>query len=177
MYDDPVLSRLTDYSVSDDQQEETNKVSLFLYDQKMLLKCIKVRVSKYTLQFYIDNIKNGNMTQSYWLIVLREIINKYSLNSMKLFLTNIENVDNISNKIIDLLYFIKNDLIEYFFVNKLYLKDYIPKDEFINTITNSDINIPYLFKWAMVYIDKESYDSFIDEVLRESSEYDYSDDV
>jgi len=175
MYDDLVLSTLPDKSIDDSVMEEENAKSLYLYDQNMLLKSINLRISRSTLSYYIENLKRSPV--GFWIRSLRNIISVYSLNNLKLFLNDTERVEDLSSKIKDLLLFVKVDLIDYLFLNKFYTKNYMEKEEFLSLIRKSELNIPYLFKWVMVYIDKDSYDLFIKRVLEESSEESYSEEV
>ena len=170
---DFVLGRLSDPASSPDTQEEINAESLYLYDQDKLIRAIELRVSKYTLDFYLENLIEA--PREYWLLLLRKIINVYNLNTLKLHLSegfdsNIE----LQDEIIKLVYFLKVDLPLFLFDKKI--KDTISFDEFRKLISTHE-EFPYLFKWSILYIDLESYNLFIKQAVSESKELTYSDEV
>lgn len=168
MFDDIVLGRVVDFEENDISQEELNSDSLFLFDQHNLIKCAKYRISKYTLNYYLNALSHCDT--DLWKIVLKELIKVYSLNSLKDFLIDSFPTEiSLQVEVPKLIYFIKVDLIDYIINKNLDIEHLRNRNPFLKEISDElglD-KIPYLFKYCMNYIDKESYLRMISRIIRD----------
>ena len=84
MEDSIILGRLVD-EMGEETQEEVNEESLFFHDQRELLDKISDKeVSKYEIMFLMDNLHEAGGV--YYVAVLKQLINTFYLNPLKLFL-------------------------------------------------------------------------------------------
>jgi hypothetical protein len=166
--DSLILGITSDEMDSNLDQDEINEISLYLYDQEELLRKVKERMSKYMLEFYIEKIPAEDI--EFWSIMLQEIIQVYSLNSLKPYMAEVFRTPELGKNIKDLLWFVKTDLIT-------------------NTVENITIDTtreklvellkswkaPILLVYAINMNDGGSLDSFKKAIVQESK-MDYPDE-
>lgn len=189
IFDYELMGRLIDEMGEDDiTQEQLNEMKIREADALTFLNNISKRLSKYSLNYYIDEFKVDEKLleedpesyyqedfrkRDFWLLVLRKIIKNYKLTCLSLFLHKMFDMSDLPNQIIQLLTFIKLDIIEKCSGEKedkiIDLEKDIKTPEDMLTY-NSDA--PILFKWAMKYITEDDFLSFVDIVKKEMrSEY------
>lgn len=149
-----ILGRMADLDFFDDQtQEEVNEQSLFEYDQATLLaKVSDPDLSKYELEFLIESIDGSS--NEVWNYIFTEIIKTFNLNTLKMFMSEILEVNN--DKIIELLRFLKVGLKEIMVDKKL-------------TFSNRDILVkelgeekaPSMLLFALETISSSDYEKFV----------------
>ena len=180
-YDSTILGRKVDPSVTDVPQEMLDTESLFLFDQQNLVKAVRERVSIFMLNDYIEDLYESPI--EYWKnILLREIVSYYSLNTLKLYMSEIFSNIDIKNEIINLLRFLKGDFLKL-------IKEKFPKEVQNNQTEDLDYNevkvwiteqvqtSPFLFVMAIGSIDSLSFELFIQTVIDESSQDSYSENI
>jgi len=168
MLDSIILGRVVDFEVNEIDQCDLNAESLYLYDQNCLLDSVKTKVSKYDLLYYYDVLSEA--PADLWKLLLRNMIEYYSLNSLKSLLT--DSFDNsISEEVRNLFFFIKikmSDMIgDLRIENKNYSKEsvlYLIKDLLKKETT------PRLFKYALQYTDRESLNNLTLKLMLEQKE-------
>lgn len=167
MYDSKVLGGVVDQP-TEEEQTELNWQLLYSFDQEKLLQCIKNRVSKYFLNDYLDDLKYS--PKEYWRnIVLREIISHYAL-PLKLFLSEGFEIDiDIKMEIFKLIRYLKIDLLDKVY-EQFKKQEKVLNEEFLKFIKTIDELSPFLFRWSMTYIDRESLERFVKIILEESKQ-------
>jgi len=139
-------------------------------NSKDLLFSITKKTSKYELQFLLDELeKKGN--SQFWLVVLKQIIKVYSLNSLKTYLSIGNSIDDFSSEIKKLLLFIKTKLVLKFEYDKIPLT--ISRVELKKLLI--EMNASKLLRIAIRDIDNESLSIFLNVLVRESQS-DYTSD-
>lgn len=168
-YESAILGRMVDPSVTDISQEEYNAESLYLFDQQRLLELVREKVSLYVLDDYLRDLRFS--PREYWLLLLREVSNYYSLNILKLHSADAFADIDLRVELGQLLRYLKGPLLDVIVKNRI--DESIGYEEFLLKLRGS--GMPYLFKWSMVYIYKEGFQDFIRTVVGEANQHYYSD--
>ncbi len=166
MFDDPVLGRVTDFEENEIPQEIISGESLFIYNQNELLKSIKRRISKYELKFLIDEVKDSNI--EYFREIIKLLSSHYSLNSLRSFLTPSFTKLDFRKETIKLLYFLKVYLLEKLFEYNINEDHFSNMNDFESFLNEKNIRVVPMFRFALKYIDRESFQSFISKIISES---------
>lgn len=160
-----VLGNTLDEYDNDDTQEDVNERSLQMYYQRRLLDLISERTSKYELKYLFEEL--SRTTPEFWMLVLKEIIKVYSLNSLKPY-----TFDGYSN--IDLVKETRRLLV--------FIKIILTQEKITSNISREDItdklkklNSPLLMNRAIDFIDNESLKNFTKTLEIESTK-DYEED-
>lgn len=165
MLDDIVLGRLVDLqdNDSDEDQCDLNAESLYIYDQKQLLESVKYRVSKYAILYYLDTLNSAPF--DLWKSLLRNIIDHYSLNSLKPYLSETfpSSID-VTRETKLLFYFLKVTLI-----NIINENTNLSINDIISRVKERDNN-PWLFGYAIDYLDADSMIEFQTSIRLESKQ-------
>lgn len=152
--DDSVLTgRLVD-NESDETQEEVNEESLFLHDQRDLLEKISDKdVSKYEIDYLIDNLEEGEASRMYWGTLLKECIKVYGLNTLKLFLATEFEIDKIP-EVKNLVRFLKGRL------PQILIDEPLPtnREDIIKFLKKYES--PHMLIYAIDTMDRESLEKF-----------------
>ncbi len=156
------LGSIPDPLDSEDTTEEVNEDLLFVYDQLELIKSVGKRLSVYELEFLLQNTAGSD--KSFWLRVLLEIINIYSLNSLKQYLYN-EYLFDPMKDVRKLLILIKIKLTKKIEEDKI---DQLNRQSLLELIDSIKYDNK-LLKDAIIYIDKESLNKFTSTILYEST--------
>jgi hypothetical protein len=153
-----VLGNTLDEYDDEDTQEDVNINSIHMYHQKRLLDSIHNRTSRYELKYLFEEL--SRTTPEFWMLVLKEIIKVYTLNSLRPF--TIEGYSNIDivRETRKLLVFIKVILVS----EKIDIT--ISRKEFKDKLEK--LNPPELMRIAIDFIDDESLKSLIKTLVRES---------
>lgn len=159
-----ILGKLSDELESDIPQEEINELSIFQYNQFQLITFIGERISKYELKFLLDELKDSN--EEFWTLVLGKIIGKYSLNSLKPYLSSGFRMFNIKTEIPKLLYFLKIDFIDIIIDKKINTD--ITRKELFRLLKSTNNIIPKLFIRSINLIDNESFEGLVRILINES---------
>ena len=164
MLDSMILGRLVDFEENDVDQCDLNTESLYLYDQSCLLKSVKVKTSKPDILYYYDVLSEA--PNNLWLILLRNIIEHYSLNSLKPLLTN-EFSTGLSKEVRVLFFFIKIKLLD--MLDDLRIEDNYSKESVLELVKKValDNKTSPLFRYAIYYIDTESIIKFVVTLMNE----------
>ena len=158
------LGMLTDEITAEEDQSDLASIGIYQEDMVQFYDHLSDRLSKYTISYYLDAIKNTDM--SYWGSVFTALIHIYRLDSLKLY---IDDVFVDPDKVIEakkLLHYIKVDLIDFILNGKLD-KD-ITRDD-LETFLMNDKNTPEYMITAIKYIDRECYREFISAIMHEST--------
>jgi len=168
--DSLILGKLTDLLDPELTQEEKNEESLFIYNQEELIKKISVKISRYEIDFLVDEVKEKSPLE-YWLRILKTLIKKYSLNPLKSLLNNEYHTLNQREVIIELLYFMKVELPKIVIEKRISisLDRTTLKSLFKNTMT------PKSFLYTLKYIDNDSLERMLKEIIKESKQ-EYTED-
>lgn len=167
-----VLGFMTDELESETPQTEKNIDNIFMMNQKTLLDGVDKKLSRYELNYLLDELNDAN--EEFWKTLLKIIISTYSMNVLKPFLN--DSYDelgkiHLKDEVIGLLRFLKIGITEYVDDSenrgmiKRSLFEYV-KDKEENT---------YLMKYFLVYTDSDSWDKFKYKVLQFQDELYYSD--
>jgi len=167
--DSYILGKHSDLLDPDLTQEEVNEKSLFIYDQEELIRKTEVRISKYELDFLINSVKEDS-PREFWLRVLKKLIKKYFLNSLKSLLNDEYPTFNQRREIIDLLIFMKTKMP--MIVKEKKIDQDIERNR-LKEIMN-EVESPDSIRYALKYIDKTSLNRFVKEIIKESKQ-DYED--
>lgn len=163
--DSLILGKLTDLLDPELTQEEKNEESLFIYNQEELIKKINVRISKYELDFLIDEVKEKSPLE-YWLRVLKVLIKKYSLNPLKSLLNNEYHTLGQRGVIINLLYFMKVELPKTVIEKRISVN--LNRNKLKNLFKN--MTVPKSFLYTLKYIDNDSLERMLKEIIKESKQ-------
>jgi hypothetical protein len=167
MVDDLVLGRMTDFEDNEIPQEIISAEALFLHYQNQLLKLIKKRISKYELDFLINEIKTSDI--SFWREVIRRLASTYTLNPLRSFLTPSFTRLNFINETIKLLYLLKIELPEKLSENNIRNHEYFSrKEDFEKFLEEKNIKPVAFFKFSLRYIDMANFQEFIRKIVNES---------
>lgn len=168
--DTKIIGKISDPINNEFSQEMINSISLYEVNKNNLLDSIKYRISRFELSYLLDELKDSLVEKEYWLDVLKEIINVYKFNSLKIFLSNDRLIDkDISIEIMNLVKFIKINLIEMF------------EDKEIQLVDNMGVmykklkekeNVSKLFLRGLLFVDIDSYDQMV-KILDNESKQDY----
>lgn len=158
---DLVLGSLADDIDPVDTQEEINSLSLYIHDYRGLIESIDNRISKYELDFLTEELDIDD--EDLWKNILQRIIKVYSLNNLKLFVSN-SMFSTFGNLVKELLYDLKLRM----------LKD-IEEKKITRTMSQIELHnylkenkYSHLTIWALQFIDRESYMYFMDKLFAES---------
>lgn len=156
--DDLVLGNLTDPKrYPGDSQEDMNVDLLMTHDQNLVLKYVRKRIGRYTLQDLLSDLKDCDNV--FWEKVLKRIIQTYNLSNLQMYITDTP-IDNFAKHVSDLL----NDL-------KVTLMDKILEGEIKRDVTREDLEktlkeINSLFlRWSINFITQEDFEKFINQVF------------
>lgn len=157
-----VLGNTLDEYDNDETQEDMNENSIHMYHQKRLLDMISERISKYELKYLFEEL--SRTTPEFWMLVLKEIIKVYFLNSLKPYTFDGYSTIDLVKETRRLLVFIKIILIQ----EKIFSN--ISREEITDKLKK--LNSPLLMSKAIEFIDNESLKSFL-KVVEIESKKDY----
>lgn len=155
-----LLGNTLDEYDNDETQEDVNMNSIHMYHQKRLLDMIPHRISKYELKYLFEEL--SRTTPEFWMLVLKEIIKTYTLNSLKPYTVDGYSTIDIVRETRRLLTFIKIVLVQEK-INSSFSREEI-------TDKLKKLNSPELMNRAIRYIDNDSLSSFLKKVSSESKE-------
>ncbi len=159
--DDIVLGRMTDpKAYPGDSQEDLNISLLMAHDQNLLLKYVKKRIGRFTLEDLLYDLEE--CSDEFWEEVLIKIIKYYNLANLEMYLSDVK-MANFSKHVIDLYRDLKITLIDDIVEQKI--KRGISRDEFEEKISKYT---SLLLRWSIKFITKEDYEKFISRVFLES---------
>lgn len=155
-----VLGNTLDEYDNEDSQEDVNINSIHMYHQKRLLDMISKRISRYELKYLFEEL--SRTTPEYWMLVLKEIIKVYALNSLKPYTLDGYSTIDLVKETRRLLVFIKIVLVQ----------EDIGTDFSRKIITDKlkKLNTPKLMDIAIKYIDNDSLEKFLTVIVSESKE-------
>jgi len=157
-----VLGNTLDEYDTDDTQEDVNENSIHMYHQKRLLDMISERISKYELKYLFEEL--CRTTPEFWMLVLKEIIKVYSLNSLKPYTFDGYTTIDIVKETRRLLVFIKIILMQEKITSNF------SREEITDKLKK--LNSPELMNKAISFIDNESLRNFL-KVVEIESKKDY----
>lgn len=166
---DLLAYRLADDNMNENQ-EDINDESLYLYDHNKFINLLKSKTSVYIINDYINEFKDED--EQFWFRILREVIDIYSLNCLKMFFSDItsdELPQDMKQEIKNLILFLKGDLQDYIKYNKMMSN--LSVGEF--TVGIKSLNVPYLFKWFLIYTDIITFNTFLNLIVSESNLIEY----
>lgn len=166
LLDDQVLGRVADFEDNEIPQDIISGESLFIHNQNELLKSIKRRISKYELDYLMDQVKTSN--NDFWREVIKRVSGYYTLNSLRSFLTPSFTKLDFAKETIKLLYFLKVRLPEVLFDNNIDYDFFSEANDFEKFLEEKKINIVPFFKFVLKYIDRDSFREFIRTIISES---------
>lgn len=164
------LGFLADEIDGSEDQSEVNERNLLLFNQEALSIAIDKRISKFSLDFLLEQLKECN--EEFWRLIFNRLIKVYSLNALKVFIpTSYSNPDKRSKDaiVISLIKFIKLDLISK--IEDGFIKSNIGRDELERLF--EEMEAPINMIWFIKLTDNESLDAFVSRIFKESKmEYD-----
>lgn len=171
MNNETVLGRIIDHDVDNDSQEELNAESLFIYDSMQFVDLLGTRMSKYDVEFYLDNLVEEN-EEIYWEEVLKKLINIYSFYPLKVYLEKgfrfLE--FDFKTEVIKLIRIIKVDI-------PFIIEDKDIKRKDVDTITKMKIvfekykiTLPFMMEYFFEYTDNESFTNFLNKIFSEQED-------
>jgi len=155
-----VLGNTLDEYNDEESQEDVNINSIHMYHQKRLLDSISHRISKYELKYLFEEL--SRTTPEFWMLVLKEIIKVYTLNSLKPYTIDGYSTIDIVRETRRLLVFIK------IILTQAEIKSSFSRK--IITDKLKKLNPPELMNIAIKYIDNDSLEDFIKTIELESKE-------
>lgn len=165
MLDDVILGNLVLDERDDPEtdQGDINELSIYEHNKNDLISKIDKRSSRYELEFILTQIP-GKAEAGFWNWTLRGLIKYYSLNYLKLYLadgfpSNIE----LEKEIKKLFFYLKTILIDLIIFNSV--KKDIKREDLLEMI--KQYNGVYLLVEALNYMDRDSYNRFLNTVFRE----------
>ncbi len=162
--DDINLGRLTDELDADEEQSDLNIELIEDHNKLEILNGIENKISRYYLEYLIENI--GNMDYDFWTkIIFKKIIKVYSLNTLKLFIDRVLWNDDLLNQSLKLLFFLKVDLVGKIDNHEIGFDKTIDREEFENYLIEN--KAPKIFIDCIHYIDGESYSKFMNRLFLE----------
>ena len=145
----------------DETTDDVNDRIIHMHNQRQLLDSIKKKVSKYELKFLLKEL--GDENEEFWHLVLITLIKTYSLNNLKSYLADgFDNMD-LKKEVRNLFIFIKFKMIR-LIENKKIFKE-MNRDELESSFDN--IVIPKLMKDVLLFLDNDSLDLFLNNIVEE----------
>jgi hypothetical protein len=165
MFDDPALGRLVDEMDADQSQTSMNEISLYEHNKNNLIQSIPLRISKYHLEFLLEQIPNDDI--SFWNTLAFRVANYYKLGYLRVYSEQYEVIDNYGKEIKSFYHFLKINMINYFQYNEL--RAGITRDE-LEKFINNIAGCPDVMKKCILYITGEEFKAFVKTVILESEE-------
>lgn len=153
---DQELGKLTDEENSDVPQEKITEGAIKQKDMEDLIDLVSKRTTETTLKYYFENLLAESI--EYWIDVMKSVINYYHLTSLKVFLNDSFIIPAYKLQVKRIIKYLKVDI-----MNKMLEKDVTretTRDQ-LEEILQKDEECPFLLKWAIKFIDRESYELFI----------------
>lgn len=157
------LGKLTDELNSDIPQEDINAESLKQMDREEFINIVSKRTSETFLKYYLESLKDESV--EYYIDVMREIIDHFSLMPLKVFLKDGFIISSYISQVRRIVTYLKIN------INSMILDKIITKDtnrEEMEDLLRKDDKCPFLLVWALKFIDRESYDEFLSVILKDS---------
>ena len=158
--DDVVLGKLTDpKTYPGDSQEDLNLDLMLSHDQNLLLKFIKYRVGRYTIEDLLNDLRESD--DRFWERVLKAIILNYHLINLEMFITDTV-TENFAKHIIDLYRDLKITMIDDILEQKITVN--MTREELENVINTYQ---SILLKWSIRFITREDFEKFMMKIFQE----------
>jgi len=151
-------------------QEDLSEVILASYERNQLLRLCDKRVTPSLVKYYINEIDNED--EIFWEKMLRRLVNVYFLFNLRLFLTEIR-ISSFEEHVIDFVKDIKINIPQDIVERKI-TKD-TTRDE-LEDLLMGDKKYKTFLKWSIKFIDRESYERFLKQIIKISKMTFYSEE-
>ena len=166
-YDSDIeLGKLTDEIDNSISQDVVTENALRQKDREDLIDLVSKRTTETTLKYYFITLSNPLEKEpvEYWVDVMKSLVKYYHLMSLKVFLSDSFIINNYEIQVQRILKYLKTNLVVKIIEKTVTNKT--TRDE-LEKIFSEDEDCPFLLKWGIKFIDRQSYDLFINVVFDE----------